>query len=185
MHLQGKDLVSLATQRSARALVVTALVIVLAKHYAVLPADLTLVGVTIDQSAVSGAIFWVVGFQAINHLIHWWGDYKSMWAWNSKEKVNGFALHGAGAEILSKLDYTIKEIATLLEQKKTQSDPEYNFSDELASIQKNLSDLKPTIESYRSFGAFYFFGWFLALPLAIALAAICWPELPQSAASAS
>lgn len=179
MHLQGKELVSQATQRSARGLVATALVIVLAKHYEVLPADLSLIGVTIGQTAVSGAIFWVVGFQAINHLIHWWGDYRSIWSWNSKEKVNGMGRMSAGSHILSKLDKTVEQIEVFLDERSRDTKPEGNRPDaiakELAMIRKELSELKPSIDSYRTFGAFYFFGWFLVLPMLIAIAAIVWP----------
>jgi hypothetical protein len=114
MHLQGKELVSPGTQRSARALSVTALVIVLGKHYDVLPSDLELIGVTISQNAVSGAIFWVVGFQLINHIVHWYGDFRSILAWNSPEKVNGIAKWGAGSSIVTKLDRTIDNIESFL-----------------------------------------------------------------------
>lgn len=185
MHLQGKELVSLSTQRSARALTVTALVIVLAKHYAVLPADLELVGVTISQNAVSGAIFWVVGFQAINHVIHWWGDYRSIWPWNSREKVNGVARIGAGSHILSKLDKTLESIDDFLKDRARDTKPEGTYPDhiakELNSMREELSGLKPSIESYRNFGAFYFFGWFLAFPILISVAAILWPYFTETA----
>ncbi len=184
MNLQGKELVSLSTQRSARALTVTALVIVLAKHYAVLPADLVLVGVKISQTAVSGAIFWVVGFQVINHVIHWWGDYHSIWSWNSREKVNGIGRQAAGSHILSKLDKTLESIDIFLGQRAYDTKPEGNHPDsiakELSLIRDELSDLKPSIESYRTFGAFYFFGWFLAFPILIAVSAICWPEFTEA-----
>jgi len=179
MHLQGKDLVSLSTQRSARALTATALVIVLAKHYTVLPADVELVGVTISQTAVSGAIVWVLGFQAINHFIHWWGDYQSIWAWNSREKVNGVGRFSAGSHILSKLDKTLESIETFLRQRAIDTNPEGSNPDSIAksleSIQDELSDLKPSIKSYRTFGTFYFFVWFLAFPILIGIAAIFWP----------
>lgn len=179
MHLQGKELVSLSTQRSARALTVTALVIVLGKHYSVLPADLEVIGVTISQTAVSGAIFWVVGFQTINHVIHWLGDYRSIWSWNSREKVNGIDRQTAGSHILSKLDKSLESIDVFLDARSRDAKFEENYPDhiasELSSMRDELSDLKPSIESYRTFGAFYFFGWFLAFPILIAIAAIFWP----------
>jgi hypothetical protein len=187
MHLQGKELVSLSTQRSARALAATALVIVLAKHYAVLPTDLELVGVTISQTAVSGAIFWVVWFQVINHVVHWWGDYRSIWSWNSSEKVNGVGRIGAGSHVLSKLDKTLESIGTFLDARKNDTKPEAKRLDviaqELTIIRDELSALKPSIESYRTFGAFYFFGWFLAFPILIAIAAILWPDVTGTAIS--
>ena len=188
MNLQGKDLVSSSTQRSARVLTATALVIVLAKHYAVLPADLELVGVTINQTAVSGAIFWVVGFQVINHLIHWGGDFCSIWSWNSKEKVNGIGRNGAGSHILSKLDKTLESIDSFLEDRSRDTKFEGNYPDfiaqELTSMRDELSGLKPSIESHRAFGTFYFFGWFLAFPILIAIAAIFWPYFTEAAIAA-
>lgn len=187
MHLQGKELVSLTTQRSARALTVTALVIVLAKHYSVLPADLLLVGVTISQAAVSGAIFWVIGFQTINHVIHWWGDYQSIWSWNSKEKVNGIGRLSAGSHILSKLDKTLESIDIFLDARSRDTKPAGRNSDyissELKSMRGEIAALKPSIESYRTFGAFYFFGWFLAFPILAAIAAILWPEFTEMSIS--
>jgi hypothetical protein len=179
MHLQGKDLVSQATQRSARALVATALVVVLAKHYAVLPADLELVGVKIGQTAVSGGIFWVVLFQTINHLIHWFGDYYSISAWNSKEKVNGIGRASAGSHILSKLEQTTESIECFLEARSRDTKLEGNYPDSIAKeieiIMKQISDIKPSVKSYRTFGSLYFFGWFLLLPVMFAIAAIFWP----------
>jgi hypothetical protein len=187
MHLQGKELVSLSTQRSARALTATALVIVLAKHYAVLPTDLELVGVTISQTAVSGAIFWIVGFQVINHVVHWWGDYRSIWSWNSSEKVNGVGRMSAGSHVLSKLDKTLESIGIFLDTRKNDTKPEGKHLDvipqELISIRKELSHLKPSIESYRTFGTFYFFGWFLAFPILIGIAAIFWQYVTGTAIS--
>jgi hypothetical protein len=188
MHLQGKDLVSLSTQRSARALMATALVVLLAKHYAVLPTHLLLVGVEISQTAVSGAIFWVLGFQAINHFIHWLGDYQSISSWNSREKVNGIGRTSAGSHIVSKLDRTLEAIDVFLNTRKNDQSPEGNISDfiakELDKMRNQLLDLKPSIESYRTFGAFYFFGWFLAFPILFASAAILWPEFTETAISA-
>jgi hypothetical protein len=185
MHLQGKDLVSLSTQRSARALMATALVILLAKHYAVLPAKLLLVGVEISQTAVSSAIFWILGFQMINHVIHWSGDFQSIWSWNSREKVNGLSRASAGSHILSKLDYTLENIDDFLKARKRDEKPEGHYPDliatELDSIRDEISGLKPSIESYRTFGTFYFFGWFLACPILLAIAAILWPEFTETA----
>ena len=179
MHLQGNELVSLSTQRSARALSATALVIVLGKHYGVLPSDLELLGVTISQTAVAGAIFWVVGFQAINHIVHWWGDFRSISSWNSAEKVNGLSRYSAGSNILSKLDNSIESIASFLEERTRDKRPEGNYPDliakELELIKRQLSDIKPSVNSFRSFSSFYFFGWFLLLPLTLAVAAIFWP----------
>lgn len=185
MHLQGKELVSLSTQRSARALTVTALVVVLAKHYSVLPADLELIGVTISQTAVSGAIFWVIGFQVINHVVHWWGDFSSIWSWNSEEKVNGVARISAGSHILTKLEKTIERIEVFLEERRSNPGFEENYPDKIAtqlcSMHKELSELKPSIESYRSFGAFYFFGWFLVFPIVLAFVALFWAQLTNVA----
>ncbi len=175
MNLQGKELVSLSTQRSARALMATAFVVVLAKHYAVLPSDLELVGVTISQTAVSGSIFWVVGFQAINHIVHWYGDYQSLKGWNSKEKVNGIARIGAGSALLTKLDKALESIDVLRTSRDLGTEPEKNRSDKLDTIKAELLALKPSIKSFQAFGAFYFFGWFLAFPLTLAILAISLP----------
>lgn len=163
----------------------TALVILLAKHYAVLPTNLLLVGVEISQTAVSGAIFWILGFQTINHVIHWSGDFQSIWSWNSREKVNGLSGFSAGSQILSKLDQTLEKIDVFLKERKSDQTPEGANPDSIAknlvSIRGELSDLKPSIESYRTFGAFYFFGWFLAFPILFAVAAIFWPDFTETA----
>jgi hypothetical protein len=80
---------------------------------------------------------------------------------------------------VSKLDKALEKIDIFLEQRASDTKPEGNYPDqiakELAIMHGELSGLKPSIESYRTFGAFYFFGWFLALPILIAIAAICWP----------
>lgn len=183
MHLQGKEIVSQATQRSARTLVASALIVVLAKQYAVLPADLTLLDVKISEAAVAGSIFWVIGFQVVNHFVHWLGDYRSLDQWNSAEKVNGIGRHGAGSHILSKLDKLIETIDVFLDERK--ADPEHpqgRYPDlvklELSAMRAELSDLKPSVKAFRTYGAFYFFGWFLILPIIIAFAAMFWPTSP-------
>ena len=184
MHLQGKELVSLATQRSARSLTATAIVIVLAKYFAVLPAELELVGVTISETAVAGAMFWIVLLQAINHLVHWFGDCRSMWTWNSAEKVNGLSRWSAGSNVLSKLDSALENIEEFINERRTDPKSEKSYPDLIAAkldtVVRQLAELKPSIESYRSYGAFYFFGWFLAFPLLVAIIAVCLPPFPAA-----
>lgn len=157
---------------------VTALVLLLAKHYEVLPADLELIGVTVSQTAVSGAAFWVVGFQVINHLVHWMGDFRSIWTWNSKEKVNGVGRAGAGSHILSRLDKSIESIDVFLDARSQDTKPEGHYPDHIAKELKLMRDelekLRPSITSFRTFGTFYFFGWFLLFPILLAIAAIIW-----------
>lgn len=179
MNLHGSNLISQPTQKSARALTATALIIILAKHYGVLPADLTLVGVTISQTAVAGGMFWVVGFLTINHIVHWLGDFLSILTWNSKERVNGVARIEAGSYILTKLDATIEKIDVFLNERIKYPNQEDIHPDKTAhrleSIQDQIGELRSSIIMYRSFGSFYFFGWYLVLPIVVAIASITWP----------
>lgn len=176
MNLQGKPIVSPATQKSATALVVTSLVIFLAKVYEVPIDDLVVFGVNIPLGAIHGAAGAVIFFQIVNHVIHWAGDWHSSAVWNSADKVNGVARISGNVAILSKLDAALDKldlvtkdhrIESAIRDEKTIED----FRAEVAQCATDLKSIASDVSGFSHFALFYFFVWYLIFPTVFGLLA--------------
>lgn len=187
MNLQGKDLVLQTTQKSARALVATALSVLLAKAYGVLPTSLELVGVKIDENAMTGAVFWVIVFQIMNHGVHWFGDFRSIQAWNSRERINGIGRWSAGSDILTKLDAKLEAIDTLSDlvrhfQADQANEKIETLLQDVSQMRDFILEIRVSAVKFRTWGGFYFFGWFFALPILLGFVAASWEQIVKLAA---
>lgn len=181
MHLQGRELVSAATQRAARQLVATALTVLLAKVYELDLKGLEVFGVAIDPAIVEGAAVIVVAFQLATFLVHWCGDLASLAPWNSPERVGGFGRISAGAKVLDHIGQTeerlanIEQLARVLLQREDQGSID-RLSEEVRKATATLSDLRRSVRGFGRYAAFYFYGLYLALPVVLAAAALLWPS---------
>jgi hypothetical protein len=128
---------------------------------------------------ILSAVFVVLGFQLVNHVIHWCGDLRSNQSWKTPDKVNGIGRIGAGYHILTKLEAALEQIETLsveLEIRKQSMAEETTkaFLADLTRCRAALEAISASVVSFRSFAAFYFIGWFFALPVCAGLAALLW-----------
>lgn len=181
MHLQGKELVSAATQRAARQLVATALTVLLAKVYGVDLTGLQLFGVAIDPATVAGAAFIVVAFQLATFLVHWGGDWFSLAPWNSGERVAGMSRYSAPARILDRMGVIEERLEnTEASAKGLQGNADQAAIDRIAgevlTAREALNGLRRSAISYGRYGFFYLYGLYLALPVVVAVAALLWPS---------
>lgn len=181
MNLQGKDLISTATQKSARALIVIASTVLVAKIYAV-PIDTLLVfGLAIPQEAIAAAVWLAVLFQVVNHTVHWTGDWHTGEAWNSSERVNGASRWGAASDILTKLEGAIEKVEILANDDRMPhalQNPEKarEYVEEVKRCKTSLETISGQARGFRVFAAFYFFGWYFLLPVGMGVAALLWPS---------
>lgn len=180
MRLEGKDLVSNDTARSARILMTAALVVLLGKLYGVLPVEIDVLGVTISEAVVQGGVFWALFFQILNHVVHWFGDFRGQFAWNTGSKKNGVSRWDIGAKQLTALDAVIERVDVFLRAREDSPTFEKSYPDhvaaELKSIREELDELKPSITKLQTYAGFYFYVWYLILPIGIGAAALFWPE---------
>ena len=180
MNSQGKQVVSVATQRSSRALLVTAIFVGIAKVYAVPLEALTVLEVNIPLAAINGAIWAIIGFQLINHLVHWVGDCFNFWAVNAGDADPMLRYNGrSGTQ--TKLEFLLSLIATLEEEErgKMHLSP---FDGKPTGLMGQLSDIRTAAEPllgkvrwYAGYAKFYFFGWYLVLPIGAGLVALLLP----------
>lgn len=181
MHLQGKELVSTATQRAARQLVATALTVLLAKVYGVDLTGLEVFGVAIDPATVAGAAFIVVAFQLATFLVHWGGDWFSLAPWNSGERVAGMPYMNAPARILDKLgliDERLEHTENAAKGLQGQADQSSidRLTREVQATKEALNALRRSAITYGRYGSFYLYGLYLLLPFGVAVAALLWPS---------
>ncbi len=172
MHLQGKDLISLSTQKSSKALLSTAVIVILAKSFGVLPADLDLLGVRIDSSAVAGSIPIVVGLQTLNHFVNWLGDLFSSASWNAKDRVNGLARLSAGAEILTRIEKVSEDVEEFVDFWKNNvnfgsNNPE-RMLEAIEMISKQMASMQPSVNKFNIYSFFFVYIWHLFLPISLA-----------------
>ncbi len=143
MHKFGQPVVSRATERSSRALLTTAVMIIMVKLFAIPVGNLKIADVSVPYDAVSfGAIF-VLLLQVANHIIHLWGDMESRPAWNSAEKRLEFIPYGKPAgEMKSLLDANLEKLG-----------------DARAVLEKKFEEAKSNEEAFRvakeHFGSLY------------------------------
>lgn len=171
----------MATQRAARQLVATALTVLLAKVYGVDLTGLQLFGVAIDPATVAGAAFIVVAFQLATFLVHWGGDWFSLVPWNSSERVTGMSRWSVPARTLDQIGVIDERLETVEDKAKEltgQSDQAAidRLTVELLAVKKGLADLRRSAVNYGRYGLFYIYGLYLALPVAVAVAALSWPS---------
>lgn len=177
MHLQGKELVSTATQRAARQLVATALTVLLAKVYGLDLTGLEVFGVAIDPATVAGAASIVVAFQLATFVVHWGGDWFSLAPWNSATKGNGMSVYGGSARILDEIGQVeerlekIERLARVLQQREDAGSID-RLSSEVRSATATLGDLRRSAIHYGRYGFFYLYGLYFVLPVLVALAAL-------------
>lgn len=181
MHLQGKELVSAATQRAARQLVATALTVFLAKLYELDLDGLQLFGVAINPATVAGAAFIVVAFQLATFLVHWGGDYASLVPWNSAERLNGLQVFEGGFNPVDRIGQIEERIARI--EASIENTSEKLGADKADRLLASYKDLRVHIESLRrsavNYGRYrflYFYVLYLILPVGLALAALLWPS---------
>jgi hypothetical protein len=179
MHLLGRDIVSEPTRRAARILVGTALTVFLAKFYGLDLTGLTIFEVAIDPKVVAGAAAIVILVQLASFLVHWVGDFASLVPWNSAERFNGVARSSAGSRIvdsIGRMDERLELIEASARQLQGQSDQ--------AAIEKVAGEAKLTREEVEKLqrsalrlgltANIYFYGLYLALPLALGVLALIW-----------
>lgn len=181
MHLQGKELVSAATQRAARQLVATALTVLLAKAYGLNLTGLEVFGVAIDPATVAGAAFIVVAFQLATFLVQWGGDWFSLAPWNSAERFSGVARMDIGARMLDRIGQIEEhlEIAAA-SAKQLQGQADQAVIDHVTAktdrANELLSVLRKSVRSHGWYANLYFYGLYLLLPVGVAVAALLLPS---------
>ena len=181
MNLQGKDLISTATQKSARALIVIASTVLVAKIYAVPIDTLSVFGLAIPHEAITAAVWLFILFQIINHTVHWTGDWHASEAWNSRERVNSLPGFGAASDLLAKLDAAIEKVEMLANDERMPlalRSPEsaQEYLDEVKRCKTSLETISGQVRDFRAFAAFYFFGWYFLLPVGMGATALLWPS---------
>lgn len=181
MHLHGKEMVSLATQRSARQLVGTSLLVVLAKWYQQPLDGLNVFGVPIDPSVIAGAAVAVVIFQSLTFGLHWLGDLFSLPSWNSAEKLNGMSRYSAGAPVLNVLEELSEKLDTVVNSARGLQGQAGQAAIEEVAVQVAkatvaIDRLRPSVRRFGLYGNFYFFGLYFVLPLIVTAAALLLPS---------
>lgn len=180
MHILGKDLVSTATQKSARQLVATALTVFLAKFYGVDLKGLQIFEVPIDPKVVAGAAFIVVAFQLVTFVIHWGGDFVSLAPWNSSERFTDGRWLDFGGPMVDRMVQMEQRLTSISDeaQKKLQGQADQAAIDRLTAEVRDakaaLQGLRRSAIKYGRYGFLYFYGLYLALPFALAIAALLW-----------
>ena len=177
MHLQGKEAISVITQRSARTLLATALVVAFAKYYNVPVSDMEILGAKLPVKIFTSGSTFVLTLLIINHFVHWFGDYISFQNWNVKDKVNGPAMFDTGSSIISRLENVIqmnenmaKECEGNLGKATGKQLKDFKVGFEL--FKAELLAIQNSVMTFNSYSAFYVYGWQLIFPVTVAIISI-------------
>ena len=171
MHIDGQPLLSRATVTSGRILTTFALGIILAKHYEIEPETITLLGAELIIDSLSTPFMWVINFMFIGHLINWYGDWASFYAWNSGKKLQTKSAYGGEATPLpSQIKITLDTLNFVGDQVKQEKLTPQQFKLWEKST-KELIDLRKGVASLSKQAKFVLYGWHLALPLGLAVVA--------------
>ena len=175
MYFQGQQLVSRATYISSRSLLSVSAVTIFATWFKLDLSKFTPMGIQAESIEIWHQItFWVLVFLLINHVLSWWGDYRSFKKWNSGEKEGG----KNGGPLTSEIKNTIDQLKTWIGEFKSNSffreDPSpdpiremqlKNSLENIQNIKEQLEKLKKGISLLNCHAKIYFFGWYLAMPV--------------------
>lgn len=182
MHLNGRDIVSPATQRSARQLAATALAVFLTKFYGQPLTGLNVFGVEIQPDIVFGAAFIVVAFQMATFAFHWLGDLAALEPWNSAERVPGLSRIGAASRVVDRIGQVEEQLektekaARALQGQADQAAID-RVASEVRTAREALEALQRSAVRLGRYGAFYLYGLYGALPASLGVAALFWPTV--------
>lgn len=171
MHFQGKEAISVVTQRSARTLLATALLIGFTEYYDVPVSKMEVFGVKLPIEVYTHGAIFVLVLLVINHFVHWYGDYISYRNWNKKEKVNGVAMVSTGASIVPHLDKVIELNEGIVEAyNKVDIDSATKnhlsgLSDQFKHFNNELEAIRQGVTRLNTFAGFYIYGWQLTFPI--------------------
>jgi hypothetical protein len=201
VHFQRNEVISGTAQRSARALIATAVAVIISIFYGISFEDLVILEVNIPAAAVESGALGIVVFLIVNHGFHWFGDYRSLEPWNSPETVNGLARNDQGALIQSKIGLALEQIGTFeerfeFEDLKGLLDHSTNVADDktkdhiqdirrflnkfeksealgfLKEAKDSLENIRSSHAKVRSYAGFYLWIWHLAVPVGVGLFAL-------------
>jgi len=159
MHIQGDKVISRATAFSARTLLIMSISTILVMWWDLDVAQLTFLEMPVKEGFIEVGAFSTILFQAVNHFIHWRGDFLSMQSWNSGAPANDIGTIDAGSTIITKLERVIERLSRLEDHKGD------DLKGSLASTRKELDKIRHENVRLYSYAGFYLYIWHLAVPL--------------------
>lgn len=181
MNLQGQELISRATEISNRSLVTLAVAKLMIVFLSIDTASLNILDVSVSVDQLDSASSLVICLLMISHALNWWGDRVSFMKWNSKTQIATSGYGGGSIPLSTKLDIALdsnKVISTKISEmlkRENESKSEQASRQLREELERNttaLSDLIGQMEGMTKFARFYLYVWFLAVPMALGLAAI-------------
>lgn len=174
MHYSGHEVISLATQRSWRAVIGLSCVILSVWYFDVQLDNFTVFEIKFQKGAIDTSLLAFNILFLVSYIFSWLGDWVSVGHWNKSDGDDG-----RSKRLLEESpDVHVKDILNELERQLKQN----RFtSDQCNSLVKRLEKLDRKYNHRAWYFRFYFYFWYLAFPLIMSILAVyLWFDWAQS-----
>ena len=187
MHFQGNQLVSRATVVSSRALVSASAAKLATVYLGMQDQEVNVVGLVIKVSEIESVFVLVILFLILNNLLSWFGDFRSFQAWNSEKKVGGGSFIGRqGSPLRSEfenalavLEDAIENVVDGMRRNTVTAEKASSFESQLNAAVSHVEKLRKSVDRLTLHAKLYLYGWYFAMPLAVAVWSLCAGEVPE------
>lgn len=172
MHFEKNEVISIASQRSWRAVIGSSFVILSVWHFDISLDNFTVFGLTFQNGAIDQMLLSFHVLFLVSYGFSWVGDAVSIGEWNAGE-LAGSGAWGGSTEIHSRMHRIVRDLESQIESAKSSSQSNDDGAKGVTISKATLDDLKSISEKqYRFRWYFYFYGWYLVFPLMIGISAI-------------
>ena len=174
MHFEKNEVISIASQRSLRAVIGSSIVILSVWHFDISLDNFTVFGLTFQNGAIDQMLLSFHVLFLVSYGFSWVGDAVSIGEWHAGE-LAGSGAWGGSTKIHSRMNRIVSGLESQIESAESSSQSNDDKATDIKILEATLDDLKSSSEKqnrFRWYFYFYFYGWYLVFPLMIGISAI-------------